>query len=500
MHPVPVPAHREPGRQLHRRGRPQVDPGRHGGGGDLGQHRGRGQPRLPEPGGHGVVPRGQQPLREPVLEPRLQPRPLVHRVGPDRQVQHRNPSQVRRLPRRDPRRLAGQAELRQNQRRHHLGRDRHRPLEQPPLVLQGAGDVVVDAVDGGLLLAADHEHRRPHHHERPQHRGLLIGQRPQSVKRAYRGQHRAGFGPGVPQHRGDRHGELADRPRAGQVAEVDDPVRRPQPPLEAADHVVVGHVAVHGLPRQPSGQRLDPAPGRRGRVRHPRPQPGVPHVPGQRVHQAQRVPQVPLQHPVEPGMVEGAQRQAHLPGHRAQARDHPRRQVAPRARERAAGQVAQHPRDGGLALDRHLDRPVRHGRDPQVLARPGDVRGRAVLRLDLGRAERRVRDLEYPQHAAAVNQQEVAVLLTTQRLHAHREAERGRDPFGLLVRHLRYRQRAVPEEIDPGHPRAHGAKTTRPTVSPSASRCNPAGTSSRPSRSPTSGLIAPSATSPVSWA
>jgi hypothetical protein len=45
-----------------------------------------------------------------------------------------------------------------------------------------------------------------------------------------------------------------------------------------------------------------------------------------------------------------------------------------------------------------------------------------------------------------------------------------------------------------------GVKTIRPVVSPAASRCSPAGTSSSPSRWLTSGLIAPSATSLVSRA
>ena len=92
--PGPVPAHRQPGRQLHRGGRPQVDPGRDGRGGDLRQHPRPGQPRLAEPGGHGVVPLGQQGRSQPVLEPRRQPRPLVHRTGSDRQIQHRAASQV----------------------------------------------------------------------------------------------------------------------------------------------------------------------------------------------------------------------------------------------------------------------------------------------------------------------------------------------------------------------------------------------------------------------
>jgi hypothetical protein len=102
------------------------------------------------------------------------------------------------------------------------------------------------------------------------------------------------------------------------------------------------------------------------------------------------------------------------------------------------------------AVHRHLDRSVQHGPGPQA-AGPGDPLGRAVLRLDLGRAERRVRDLEHAEHAPGrLSQQEVAVLLAAQRLRSHRQAERGRDPFGLLGRDLRHRQRAVPEEVGSG--------------------------------------------------
>jgi hypothetical protein len=83
--------------------------------------------------------------------------------------------------------------------------------------------------------------------------------------------------------------------------------------------------------------------------------------------------------------------------------------------------------------------------------RGGDDSGRRVLRLDLGRAERRVGDLQHPGHAPGRYQQEVAVLLAAQHLRPHREAERGfRYPFGIFDRYPRYRQRAVPEEVDPG--------------------------------------------------
>ena len=48
--------------------------------------------------------------------------------------------------------------------------------------------------------------------------------------------------------------------------------------------------------------------------------------------------------------------------------------------------------------------------------------------------------------------------------------------------------------------RPQGVNTIRPTVLPSASRCTPSATSSRPSRSPISGRIRPSAASLMSWA
>ena len=155
VHPVAVRVHVSRAWQRHRGGRPQVDPGRDGRGGDLGQHPRPGQPRLAEPGRHNVVPLGQQGRSQPVLEPRLQPRPLVHRVGSaDRSSTAQRPRSS--ATRTGPRRLTAQPELGQDQARHHLGRDRHGLLEQAPFVLQRAGHVVVDAVDGGLLLAADH--------------------------------------------------------------------------------------------------------------------------------------------------------------------------------------------------------------------------------------------------------------------------------------------------------------------------------------------------------
>jgi hypothetical protein len=206
---------------------------------------------------------------------------------------------------------------------------------------------------------------------------------------------------------------------------------------------------VDGLPRQVPGERLDPAPGLAGGVRDAPAQRGVRHVLREPPDDAIGVPQVPLQHAIEPGVDEVAQRPAHLAGHRADLRDDPRGQVAG-AGEGAAGQVRQHPGEGGPVPGRHGHRPGSHGPGAQPAGR-GDVLRRGVLRLDLGRGEHRVRDLEHAENTVVrFHQQKVAVLLTTQRPRPHFEAERGGcEPFGLFDRHQRYGERAVAEEIDP---------------------------------------------------
>ncbi len=437
---------------------PQVQPGRHGRGRVLGQHPGRVQPRLPVPRHHRVRPVIEQRQRQPPRQFRREPRSLVHRVRGHRKVQHRDPPQVRdRRLRRNPRQRPGEAELVPYHGGHDLDRDGYRLLEAGPFVFEGAVHVLVAAVQHRLLLTAYHQHRGPQHHQRPQHRRLRGRQRPHRTERAHRGQHRARLGPGVPQHGRDRDRELPDRPRAGQVAEVDHPVRRP-PPVHAraddrADDVVIGHVAVHRLPRQVPGQRLDPPPGIRRRRGHPVPQPRIPHVPRQHRDHPEAVPQIPLQHPLEPRMSEGTQRPAHPPRHRPELRHHPRRQV-PRPREGAAIQVPQHPPQRGPGTNRHLHRPVRRNPGPQPVHGVNELR-RRVLRLDLGPAERRIRDLQHARRPAVPLQEEIAVLLAAQRKSPDHQAERGSCyQLGRVDRHQRDGEPALREEVDPGRLRA----------------------------------------------
>jgi hypothetical protein len=95
---------------------------------------------------------------------------------------------------------------------------------------------------------------------------------------------------------------------------------------------------------------------------------------------------------------------------------------------------------------------VHHGPGAQPAGCGGDVIRRGVLRLDLGHGEGRIGDLQHTGYLAVrLDQQKVAVLLTTQRPRPHHEAERGCcEPFGLFDRHLRDGERAAGEEIDPG--------------------------------------------------
>ena len=275
-------------------------------------------------------------------------------------------------------------------------------------------------------------------------------QRPDPVKRPHRGQYGARLGSGVPQQRGDRGGQLAHRPGGGEVAEVDHAVRHPKPVLQRADQVVVGQVGVDGLPRQVPGQRLHPRPGLARRRLDPVPQRLVADVPGQLGHHPAGVPQVPLQHPVQARVGEVAQCPADLPGHRADARHDPRRQVL-LAAQRAAAQVAQHPRGRRAVRGGHQHRAVRGRRRPQPGRRGGQVRGRLVLGRDLGRAERRVGDLQHAEHGGVrPDEQEVGVLLAAQRVGVGNQAELGRDPFGFLGADHRHRQCPVAEEVHPG--------------------------------------------------
>ena len=358
-----------------------------------------------------------------------------------------------------------------DQRRHHRERHRGRLREDPPLVLEGVDGVGVVAVDRRLVVSADHERRRPQHGQRPERRHLRAGQRPDGVERAHGRQHRAGLGARVVQHRGDRDGRLGHRPRRGQVAEVDEPVRLPT----GAHHVVVGDVEVHGLVRQLPGHRLDRGPGRgRGRL-HLGALAGIGDVRREPGDHLRGVAQVPLQRAVQAGMAEPGQGDARPPGHLPQPGDDHRGQV-PGPGERASGQVAQHPGDPRTVRARHHRpqraprRPAPQGGDAQVRAGPGELVGRGVLRGDLLLAEHRVGDLEHADRVAAVEQQQVGVLLAAQCPRGDAPAELLLDePARFRLGHRRRGTDRVAEEVEAD---GHAAHRKAPGTPPGPStRC-----------------------------
>ncbi len=135
-------------------------------------------------------------------------------------------------------------------------------FEDPILKLESACRILVLGVDRGLMVTADNKSCRAHDDKGPQRCDLGGAQRPLMVERRNRRQGGSGLAAFVPQHRRNRHGKFADRPRMGQVAEVDDAIGKVLGAARAAAHdVVIGDIAVNDLPRQVIGQLGDGAPG-----------------------------------------------------------------------------------------------------------------------------------------------------------------------------------------------------------------------------------------------
>jgi hypothetical protein len=97
---------------------------------------------------------------------------------------------------------------------------------------------------------------------------------------------------------------------------------------------------------------------------------------------------------------------------------------------------------------------VRRNPGPQPVHGIDELR-RRVLRLDLGPAERRIRDLQHARRPAVPLQEEVAVLLAAQRKSPDHQTERGSCyQLGRVDRHQRDGEPALREEVDPGRLRA----------------------------------------------
>ena len=332
---------------------------------------------------------------------------------------------------------------------------------------------MVFGVQSSLVDAADHQHRRAQNHQRPQRLGLCRGQRPHRVERPDRRQGSGRLGTLMAQQGRDGDGQFGHRPRPHEIAEVDQAVGQT---ALAQDDVVSGDVTVDHLNRQVVDQGSERVPGRRGGRLHGGAAVVVADVPGQRPHGAHAVPQIPLQHPVHPGVVEAGQRPAGSSGQIAEC-GHPAGTQIGVAAEGAAGKVADDPREKPSAVavpvtdlgDRGSPGGLEIGCRADVLRR-GDERRRRVLGLQFDAAERRVGDLEHPDRAAGVvAEQKVGVLLAAQRDGLRGQAELGGgDLCGPLGRHRRHRQLSGLKEVEQCHEFPRGSATSlyrRVTVS-----------------------------------
>lgn len=130
-------------------------------------------------------------------------------------------------------------------------------LEDFPLMGDVVEHVLVARVDGQLLLAAEHEHRRTVEHQRPKCAQLDVLQRIHRLvsgnRRKYA--HRVAFG--VVQQRRASHRQVGDAPGAAEVAEIDDALQLPLSRIVTTpDRVVIGDIQMYRLVRQQAGQRL----------------------------------------------------------------------------------------------------------------------------------------------------------------------------------------------------------------------------------------------------
>ena len=208
-------------------------------------------------------------------------------------------------------------------------------------MLDIAEHIGVVRVDAELLLAAGDENAGPRHDQRPQRPKLRFRQRMHGVIGANGGQDEEGVAIGVMQQRRAGDGEIGGHPATNQVAEIDDAVRhRPSARIGAAHHIVVGDVVVDGLQAQMLGERLDAA----HRANHGLGN-AVPRLlvldRGQEMQRHLSGPaQIPLQVPVEAGMVEIGEIGGDAARQRAERGDRPFAEISA-LRQRFAVEIAE---------------------------------------------------------------------------------------------------------------------------------------------------------------
>ena len=258
-------------------------------------------------------------------------------------------------------------------------------------------------------------------------------------------QRAGGRGTVVTQDRGDGNGQFADRPGARQVPEVDEAVGNS---VWIAHHVIAGDVAVNDLHRQICGESIDDRPGPGGSRLKRLAKIAVLDMLSEQLHRAHAVPQIPLQYPVDAGVIEIRQRTSGPASQVTKGNQLGRAEVHLTA-ERSSIEVADHPGEQpAVDVDRGnriLAGELQIGGGSNVLGRADEGR-RSVLGLELGQAENGVGDLEHTDRCFAVRfrdvltQQVVDILLAAERGDGGVHAEKlGGDGAGLLVIHGRNR-------------------------------------------------------------
>ena len=291
---------------------------------------------------------------------------------------------------------AGEPERRLRERERHGGRR----LEDRPVPLPDALGIVVVGLEQRLLLRPDRDDRRAGGDQVRQRRELGVVERAGAVEPSHDLGRRADWLVGVVAERDrGRDGELAHAQRARDVAEVDDAAgHHPPGAVASADDVPVGHVAVHDLAGKLRREQLHGRRGGRGDLAHERAPARVLDVRRERLDDRADVARIPLHGAVRGSVLEVLECARDLSGDTAERDQHRGRQMRDVDQRRALDERHEaHEVGRAVALERDDVAPVERGTGARDLERQAlcEVHHGAVLQVELGLAERGVRDLEH---------------------------------------------------------------------------------------------------------
>ncbi|MNF80183.1 hypothetical protein D3C84_624200 [compost metagenome] len=211
----------------------------------------------------------------------------------------------------------------EDRRFHQRQRHRRGDAENFPLVDQIVAAVGVARIDADLLLAAEHQHRRPRNDQWPQRQQLFVLQRIDRVISLNRRQNVERIASGMVQQRRAGHRQVGNAPRADQIAKIDHALQLPLAlRIALPDRVVVGDVHVNGLYRQLVHQRLQMPLGLFGHFGDQRALPVIFNHRQQMRDQRIRVAGVPLKGALKARMIESGQRQVHFAAEPAETGHH----------------------------------------------------------------------------------------------------------------------------------------------------------------------------------